>query len=561
MRKKIILSIILIAALASNLLAGQKNNRPSVVETFICKFSLRLSDTLKEQPLNGPGKKLSFSFDDRQEASPFLVDPEQFEKITSLPRHKLRAFLEFFSLFAYSGINYNIKYSKFIEDWQYKFIWKDQKRRYFTFEAQRFDSNNFGLNWRHSLAGLIYYEFARSNNLTWWQSTLYSMGGSLAWEYLVEWREVISINDNLMTGPGGFVLGESLFQLGQYFLNSPNKFSRLLSWFNPLMKINGWFDRKHPLPPYFHAYNPQAQDVYFFIGYRQSPTSTSAQEVSNLDISFNSRIITRQDYGIPGKVREKFTQPIYSQLDLEMMYHGKNREELDLMAKVVPFGWFAQNISDDKKGYSYYYGLGSALEVYLKRPVVDYDAEKFAVNQPDEFHFEVPRDFRDKLGAIHILGPVFDLAWFARPWYFHLCGEAYLSFGMINSLPLNKYSIDHDIRGMKTTLTYFGYYYALGPALKYRIDLGYSRLRLRGFLEYLYYHSLQGRDRFQNDLLDDSPLRDSRWDYGLDLQYQIPGTSFSIESRLEWVKRWGLIHEIADHNLEKRLYLGLKINL
>jgi len=561
MKKKIIFLIILTVALGSDSLASQKNNRLSLADTFIGNFSLRLSASLQEKSPDGPEKKISFSFDDRWESSPFLSDPEKFKRITSPPKHKLRGFVEFFSLFAYSGINYNIKYGKFIEDWQYRFTWKDQKRRFFTLEAQQFDSNNFGLNWRHSLAGMIYYEFARSNNLTWWQSALYSVGGSLAWEYMVEWREVISINDNLMTGPGGVVLGESWFQLGKYFFNSPHKFTRILSWLNPFMKINGWFDRKHPLPPYFHSYNPQAQDVYFFIGYRQSPTSTRAQEVSNLDISFNSRIITRQDYGIPGKVKEKFNQPIYSQLDLEMMYHGKNREELDLMAKVVPLGWFAQNISDDKKGYSYYYGLGSALEVYVKRPVVDYDAEKFAVNQPDEFHFETPRDFRDKLGAIHLIGPVFDLVYFARPWYFRLGGEAYLSFGMINSLPLNKYSIDHDIRGMKTTLTYFGYYYALGPALKYRVNLGYNHLRLEGFLEYLYYHSLQGRDRFQNDLLDDSPLKDSRWHYGLGLQYQIPDTSLSIESRLEWVKRWGIIHEIEDHNLEKRLYLGLKISL
>jgi len=37
---------------------------------------------------------------------------------------------------------------------------------------------------------------------------------------------------------------------------------------------------------------------------------------------------------------------------------------------------------------------------------------------------------------------------------------------MINSLPLNDYSIYNDIQGMKTTLKFYGYYYAFGPDLE-----------------------------------------------------------------------------------------------
>ncbi|MGB9836687.1 MAG: DUF3943 domain-containing protein [Candidatus Saccharicenans sp.] len=560
MRKTLILITLLALFLALNVYADQKKEKPAEIDSFIANFSLRLS-ALKQQPVGRALTGLNFSLGSPFADGPFITDPAKFQKISQPPQHRWRAFLEFFGLFAYSGINYNIKYSKFIEDWQYQFTWHDQKRRFFTFEAQRFDSNDFGLNWRHSLAGMIYYEFARSNNLDWWQSALYSIGGSLGWEFFVEWREVISTNDNIMTGLGGIPIGEAWFQLGQYLTNSPNRYVRLLSWFNPFMKINGWFDRKRAVPPYFHAYNPKVQDVFFFLGYRHSPTSSSSQGVGNLDVSFNSRIITREEYGIPGKIREKFNRPVFSQLDLEMMYHGREREEFNLLAKIVPFGWFAQDISDEHRGYSYFVGLGSSLEVYIKRPVTDYDAGKVSIDQTEDFHFELPRDFRDKLGAAHILGPVFDYAYFARPWQFHFRGEGYLSFGLINSLPLNKYSVDHDIRGMKTTLQYYGYYYAFGPALKSLVELAYDPLRFQAFLNYFYYYSIQGRDRFQNDLLDDSPLRDSRWHYGLGVQYRIKGTGLAVESRLEWVKRWGIIHDFEDTQHEKRFYLGLKLNI
>jgi|YelNatPaOPRAMG01_1025707.scaffolds.fasta_scaffold04713_4 hypothetical protein len=561
--KKLILSAVLFGAIIlAAYPASQRSQTQTLINNFLDNFSLIIRNSAADNYSAELNSNFPFTLKQAETpAGPFITDLQQFKKLNTPPRHKLRGFLEFFSLFSYSGISYNIKYSKFVEDWQWKFTWHDQKERFFTFKANRFDSNDFGLNWRHALAGMMYYEFARSNNLSWLQSSLYSIGGSLTWEYVVEWREVISINDNIMTGLGGISLGESWFQLGKYFINSSYPFNRLFSWLNPLMKINGWLDRKQLLSPYFQSYNPQAQDVYFFLGYRHSPTSTSGTGVGNLDVSFNSRIITEPEFGVPGKINEKFTSPIYSQLDFELMYHGQSREELSLTAKIVPFGRFIQNISEDGKGYSFYYGLGSAFETYVKRPVTDYDAEKVPINRPEDFHFENPRDFRDKLGATDIIGPVFDVTYFSSPWHFRLKGEAYLSFGMINALALNKYSIDHSVLGMKTTLTYYGYYYALGPALKYLAEIGYQNIKLQGFLNYVYYYSLQGRDRFQDQIIDDSMIKDSRNDYGFTLQYRIPGTDFSLLGTMEWVKRWGIIHEVQDWSLEKRLYFGLKINL
>jgi hypothetical protein len=560
--KKISLVLFILTVGSSALLAGHKNNDHNLIKNFLMNFSLASKASTFSSYSTEKNSSIIFSFkDDPESVRTVFTDLNQFAKLSAPRKKKLRAGLEFGSLIVYSQVNYWIKYSHFIEDWQYKLRWEDQKRRFFTFEANRFDSNDFGLNWRHSLAGMIYYEFARSNNLSWLQSTIFSVGGSLYWEYFVEWREVISINDNIMTGLGGVVLGESWFQLGRYFFNSSNPVSHLFSWLNPFMKINGWFDRKQMLPPYFHSHNPQVQDVYLFLGYRNSPTSTSNGNAGNLAVSLGSRIITASGYGIPGKIDERFTSPIYSQLDVDFMYHGNTREELAVTAKIVPLGRFIQNISEDNKGYSFYYGLGSAFYVYVKRPVVDYDAEKVSIDYPEDFHFENPREFRDKLGAVHIIGPVFDVAYFSRPWFFRLRTEGYLSFGMINAWALNKYSLDYPVQGMKTTLTYYGYYYALGPALESSAEIGYQNLRLDGFINYQYYRSLQGRDRFQDKILDDSVIRDSRWHSGLKLQYHIPRTDFSFVGAVEWVKRWGKIHEVEDSNLEKRYYLGLKFNL
>ncbi|HEK85736.1 MAG TPA: DUF3943 domain-containing protein [Candidatus Aminicenantes bacterium] len=531
---------------------------------FISGFNLGLNSPWgqNEGRPEDNNSEINFAlYPDYQISPVFIPDPVKYQQLADHRPKRLRASVEFGAMWLTSAINYWSEYSKFLEDWQYRLNWHDQKIRFFTLKANRFDTNDFGLNWRHSLAGMLYYEFARSNNLPWWDSLLFSVGGSLAWEYVAEWREVISINDNIMTGLGGYVLGESWFQIGKYFLNSPRGLIRLLGWSNPLLKLNGWFARHQVISPYFNPYNYQDQDVFISVGYRNSPTSTSSGNTGNTYFHFGSRIITDECYGLPGKINETFTSPIYSQLDFSLMYHGQTQEELELEAKVVPWGRLIQNISEDRKGYSLYYGLGSAFLTYVKKPVEDYDAGKVSILDTAGFHFDQPRNFRDKLGATHILGPVFEAKYYFNRWSFRLNGEAYLSFGMINSLALNKYSLDHDVQGMKTTLTCYGYYYGLGPALGSSAEISYSPVRLTGFVNYVYYRSIQGLAELQKYITDDSVVKDSRWHSGIQLQVQLPKTDLSLFSSIEWVRRWGRLHEVSDHTLETRYYLGLKYNL
>jgi hypothetical protein len=94
--------------------------------------------------------------------------------------------------------------------------WADQRERLFTFEAWRFDTNLFRVNWTHQLAGSLYYNFARANRLTWLESTLVTLCGALWWEFVTEWREVISINDLIFTTVGGYAGGEAFYQLGRF---------------------------------------------------------------------------------------------------------------------------------------------------------------------------------------------------------------------------------------------------------------------------------------------------------------------------------------------------------
>ncbi|HRX15615.1 MAG TPA: DUF3943 domain-containing protein [Spirochaetota bacterium] len=100
----------------------------------------------------------------------------------------------------------------------------DIRTRFTSFDAWRFDDNLFETNAvSHPMAGAGYFLSARLNNYNQYESFLFSLGGSLVWEYFCEFQEVVSINDMIFTPVGGYAIGESFFQLVNFYAdNSSN---------------------------------------------------------------------------------------------------------------------------------------------------------------------------------------------------------------------------------------------------------------------------------------------------------------------------------------------------
>jgi hypothetical protein len=71
----------------------------------------------------------------------------------------------------------------------------------------------------HPYQGSMYYGFARSAGLSYWQSAGYTFAGSAAWEIAGE-RTPPSRNDQVSTGIGGTFLGEALFRMANLLLET-----------------------------------------------------------------------------------------------------------------------------------------------------------------------------------------------------------------------------------------------------------------------------------------------------------------------------------------------------
>jgi hypothetical protein len=468
--------------------------------------------------------------------------------------HEARAWIEWATFSTASTVNYWAS-GAFPEDRDFRLSLGDQIDRVFFLEGWRFDSNQFSLNWSHILAGAIHYQFGRSNGLSWVYSWMMAVAGSTWWEVIGEPKEVIAINDQIMTGLGGFATGEPWYQIGHYLSHRSGLLLRALSFLNPAVEFNDWLDRgdaaaKEYVQPGWH-------DFSFFAGVRRI---SSAERESRTDAYFglHARLLGLPEYGTAGEIRRGVKDPYFSEITFDYATRGGHAEETRLFTKAVTWGRFVQKIGAGGTGSGLILGIGSAFEFFKKRPLADYDANPVPVKTDlGRLRLEEPRNFTDKLAILHAAGPVLDWMIFRRDLRLWTVLEAYGDFALVNSCALNDYSRVHDIAGLKTTVFYYGYYYGFGGTISASARLDWKNFRAHGRAEFGVWGSADALDRFPNEVTNNVHLTDTRTRGLIGAGWTWPGTPFEFFAELEGVRRQGRLAEVRADRLETKAYAGL----
>ena len=480
-----------------------------------------------------------------------------------------RAVLINAGLWLSDSIRYWSMYAGWVEDWQFELNWKDQKRRFFSFEANKFDSNPFCTNWAHGLSGAIFFTMARYHRLNTLESVLFGMTSSLFWEYVTEWREVVSVNDNFFSGIGGMPIGETLHRLGHYLNSKPGTLNKVFGYIvNPVMGLNDLLGgkkwRRHFARPEFEILDG---GIYFSnkqVSFKGDKKWSSPYFHIGIETTYN----TIPGYGKPDDAGTNrfINKPLISEFNFDLSYRENVLDEYIFFTKVVLFGHFNQKIRQTSakklKGHSLYFGAGSAFELFKKKATAYYDKGEYHYDFTGGEQATQPTEFTDKWAIINLIGPVFDLSLYSGPFKFGLSLGAYLDFGMIQSMAINKYSTAYDIYEprMKTTLTHYGYHYAFGYTLSGGANLSYRNIELKGKLKYQYYDSVEGLDRFWDDVVDDCNVTDSVLMYKVSAGYSIPNSPLQIIFAFEGLEREGAIKEISHRETEARYYTQLKLS-
>jgi hypothetical protein len=524
---------------------------PSSITDARVPFSLAA-----RSPGPGPGRSpFSLTSHGLPAGPPDLAREEAPAKAIPRPEgKKRRAWIEQAIFSIATTVNYWAGNS-FPEDRDFGLDLETQVSRVLFLEGWRFDSNQFSLNWSHILGGATYYQFGRSNHQTCLYSWLMSIAGSSWWEIVGEPKEVVSINDQIMTGLGGFAAGEPWYQIGHFLCHQTGPVLRALSFLNPAVKLNHWLDRKVPATEGY--VQPGWHEMKVFLGARRLAWDRR-EAGTDVYFGFEARLIGIPEYGKPGKVRRAVTDAYFSEMTLDYATHGGHAEETRFLTKAVAWGRFFQKVGDRGDGYSLTLGLGSSFELFKKRPLSDYDAMPVPVKTDlERLRLEEPRNFTEKLAILHVAGPVLDGTVFHRGLKLRTVVEAYLDFALVNSAAINEYSRFHDISGLKTTVFYYGYYYGFGGTLSASARLDWKGLQVHGFAGFCAWSSIDRLDRFQAEITNNAHLSDTRARYVFGVGWRVPGTPLEFFADVESVRRRGRLAETSAEGFEKKAYAGL----
>ena len=168
-----------------------------------------------------------------------------------------------------------------------------------------FTTNQLG----HPYQGSMYFGFARSAGLGFWESLGYTFAGSALWEIAGETTPP-SKNDQINTGIGGAFLGETLFRMASLVLEHENvpPFWRELgaAVISPSLGFNrfAFGDRFDAV---FASHNP-AYYSRLNLGYSRSAQNDPG--TSAADLQRNEALADYSlDYGLPGKPGYTYKRP------------------------------------------------------------------------------------------------------------------------------------------------------------------------------------------------------------------------------------------------------------
>lgn len=370
--------------------------------------------------------------------------------------------------------------------------------KYSTRSDFSFDTNYRYFNWGHVYTGVTYHQLARSNGLGFWAGFGFNQLGSALWEYGVEFREVFSIGDQILTGFGGSTMGEVFFQIAPLLKASKN-----WHWGSYFLSPFSGINKTPPVNPfYLHGY------FRWHLGVSNRTDLDATYKTVSL--GFNSE---RDRIGQSSGNNMVAMSQLHASIDVT----EKSQYDFATLATVI-FNGLVEN-TNRSRYKKWLIGLASAVE-YESR---DYNSHE------------------DWFGTINLLGLAMVYDNKQGAWHYRLQTEAYGDFAMINALALQKLDDEVGIRGIRAVTESLGYYYALGYTVKAQFKLSRKQTHLSYLFSWHSYDSIDRYNRFEQEQTKFYNMKDSLLRQTISLRHVF--NDFSVGLRFSNISRNG---EISD---------------
>lgn len=458
---------------------------------------------------------------------PFSADADEadvrYERVVARGRPTwTRALVEEALAVSSGGIWYWLTPEKQVADWDYP-SWQQR----LTFAAWRFDNNTFDTNFAwHPFSGAGYHVLARSNELSLAASTVTGLGATLAWEYLLEFREKVSINDVIVETGSALAFGEFAHWLGRYLRSNPdpNVVGGAARWtLGYWYAFHGWMDdRPIPRPERIDALGFTADIWHRFTIGQGVLWAGSDSDPRALRLRLEGELFAMPGFLRPGEIHRFFADANLTRLRLWTTFADRGVNN-DFLADTFLLGLHLQDV--DARGDGHAATVGAGLAYRYRR--------------------EYLGSWTDRFAAVHLPGPAFDGHLLVGDARLSLFARINADFAGIDSAAYGAWKAGHPDVQEKSILLKQGYYYAWGASGRLSIEIALPAFSLGGSIWAGRYDSQEGLDRSQHRVTADVDAHDRVLEHDAWLRLtslspvyvEVRTTRQSRESRLGGVHR------------------------
>lgn len=426
-------------------------------------------------------------------------------------------------------------------DWQFPTGQVSARARYKTGAAYRFDDNAFGTNLSHVGAGIGYYMVSRSNGNSRLESLLFSITSSSVWEYFVEYREVVSINDQINTGIGGAIIGETIYEMGKLLryhvrTGKANWFDKVLATiFNGPEKLNMRYGKSRATDFRDFGFDPKIWSKFDLALTIDSLQGDMPGDLANQKKSTHKKFgIDAQIVGIPmyeeaGEVSMLLTDNVFSQLLVESTMNDNMKKQFLFYAQTVLAAYYKKDLHKDENG---------ELRGY-----------NFFVGPSVSFNYEDSSDSTNKLEyeeftQVRILGTTIDLVMYYKGVRLRATLDVFGDFAMMRSYAFDKYKVDNDISKLQSVMRKYGYYYGMGSTVQAKVSAQYKRAEIGSSYQKWHASIIHGRSRFYETDTDMTDFSDERKKFQVWVTYRLTD-HLKLQYRVDRIHRSGAVENFG----------------
>ncbi|HXU79904.1 MAG TPA: DUF3943 domain-containing protein [Polyangia bacterium] len=433
------------------------------------------------------------------------------------------------------------------QDWDLK--WDAESwRRKLTFDAVRFDTNAFATNAiSHPRTYTLSYVVARSNGLSAFESFLWTLAASVAWEYLGEFREYPSINDMIMSPISAVATGETLVQLSSFFARgSDNLFNNIAAAvFSPPQAVHNFLDGVSPTRAAWVDRWGFPRDIFhrFEFGVRAGGF-VSRPDKSRFKVDLNADLQLRNlPQYLQAEPYRGWTGPgAVTSLNISVLGNTVGLSWARFFGDLSLLGHYRQGYQRDEagdlRGSGLFLGFATAF---------DYGT-RLRQNRRE-----------DRIGVADVLGAMVEFTRRGGGYWLRLEGVAFGNFALVDSFALERYQAGRSLEGIKSVLVERGYYYAFGTTLWPRVRAGYRAWEIGVDIKADYFTSIDGADRYQERLTNDVHLTDGQVSARGWVGYHVRVVPMRFSLSIERERRSGTMGGVSDSIADARAMSGVAV--